>query len=452
MVILCVSPYVVGGWQEHTTRDTYIFYKLSETDGFFFPSLSSQLLSQDHKLVRTMNETSNDFEPDYIYHRQLGRGYEGQADVYTCQRTRKTVIIKTFFSTTRMDSAPREVVDRLQLEHNITANKWPSDITATLRRYNNGLSAGSGEDLTVNAIDAFYVPSNSTDPSRPLLWKMVLPLYAGALDSPTEALSYLNMSTSAIDFLYRPRYRTVFEGLARMHTTRDPALNNSGFCHDDIKLDNLFLRNEQHEIVLGDMGQTRTLDDQFHRGWIDCRLVDAHRAWKSYLVLIRDASMRGRGPSEFDAQFATRTTEWAAAYWRWVEEDTALPQNMLEEGAEEDVGGDAAAAAAGGGVGKREPKRFWDSEPQDSTIDFPVFRDGIVMRIPMGREDAFRHLEAVRVEFEAFRKAKKDQTAGDWMPWWYWERPVVFGNGDIESELKVINGAWLIGLGGNGHN
>lgn len=338
-----------------------------------------------------------------------------------------------------MQLAPRRVSDRLYYEHNITDTKWPCDINATLRRYNNDSSSLTGEDLTTHAIDAFYVPSNSTDKSRPLLWKMVLPLYGGALDSPTEALSYLNMSTTAIDFLYRPRYRTVFEGLARMHTTQDPLLNNTGFCHDDIKIDNLFLRNGLHEIILGDLGQTRTLDDKFHNGWVDCRLVDAHRAWKTYLVLIRDASMRGRGPSEFDAQFVTRTTEWAAAYWRWLEKERTVPQHMID-------------AQADAEWNEATTKGFWDTAPQGTTIDFPVFENGVIMRVPMSRDEAFQHLEIMRVEFEAFKKAKNDQTAGDWAPWWYWNRPIVFGNGQIEQELKVINGAKLVGLGGNGYN
>jgi hypothetical protein len=385
--------------------------------------LPSQLLSPARPIFREYDANTQNFEPEYIFSYKLGQGFEGEANIYTTTTTNRSVVIKTFFSTTRTQDLPPEVANRLQREHNITITRWPVDISATLRQY--GVpKASAEEDLTIQALDAFYVPYNGTERNAPLPWKLVLPLYpSGSLDSAQAALSFLNLSTADIDFLYRSRYRAVFEALGRMHTTMDAGNNITGFCHDDVKIDNVFLRNAAHEMLLGDLGQTRSLNHSWHTDWRDCRLVDAHRAWKTYLVLLRDASARNQ-PSEFDDQLMSRSTEWAKAYWRWKETDLTLPQEMLDH--------DGA---------------FWDWEPT-GTIDFPVFREGRMEKFPMGREEAFEKLEDIRSEYARFRKARKDGTAGDWRPWWWWSAPKVASNDTVVAELKVIDNAKLMGLPG----
>lgn len=402
-----------------------------------------QLLNTNYTIVRNINETTHSFEPEYVYSHKLGRGYEGQADIYTSKSTNQTVVIKTFFPWTREEDMPKEIAARLQRDYNITEKKWPVDITATLRRYN--AKSSMADDLTVHPIDVFYVPRTEKElgPKErpPLPWRMVLPLYSsGSLDSAAAALAYLNLTTADIDFLYRPRYKTIFEALGRMHTTVEPESNATGFCHDDIKLDNLFLRNEAHEIMVGDMGQTRSLSHSYHKKWYDCRLVDAHRAWKTYLVLLRNSSARNNGTSEFDEELMAQTTDWADAYWNWLESDLTLPQHMVPE--LDDMEEEEEEEGAGAG---NSTHGFWNTTPK-GTINFPVYREGRIEKVAMGREEAFRELGEIKKELTEFKKARNAGTAGEWVPWWWWNATSPVVNKTVEYELKVIDGAHLVGL------
>ncbi|KAF8544573.1 hypothetical protein BDD12DRAFT_872815 [Trichophaea hybrida] len=414
----------------------------------FNPQPGLGLLNTNLTLVRKLNEATNSFEPEYVYSHRLGRGFEGQADIYTSRTTDQSVVIKTFFSFTREEYIPKKVAVRLLRDYNITEKRWPVDISATLRRYN--AKSPMADDLTVHPIDVFYVPRPEIElgprERAPLPWRMVLPLYnSGSLDFAQAALAYLNLTTTEIDFLYRPRYKTVFEALGRMHTTMELESNATGFCHDDIKIDNLFLRNEAHEIMVGDMGQSRPLSHAYHKKWYDCRLVDAHRAWKTYLVLLRGASDRSNGTSEFDEQFMSQTTEWAAAYWNWMEDELILPEHMfpkfetLEGEEEEDE--DEGEMNTGNST-----YRFWGTIPK-GTINFPVYRKGRIEKVAMGREEAIREVEVVRKELAEFKKARSSRTgyAPEWVPWWWWNITTPVANKTVEYELRVVEGQ-LVGL------
>lgn len=330
------------------------------------------------------------------------------------------MVVKTFWVTTRTAPVPPAVITRLQREHNVTVSIWPADISSTLRRYNRD---HTGQEVTIHAIDLFYVPpADPLPPKASYPWRLVLPLKIGSLDSTLSVLPALNISVSDIDFLYRPRYHSVIEALALMHTTADPALNATGFCHDDIKLDNIFLRNSTHEMFLGDMGQTRPLVHRWHKGWRDCRLVDAHRAWKSYLQLLREGSARD---AEFDVLLMAREVDWARAYWGWVGmKEPTLPQEQLVKG-------------------------FWGLPPVQTSMMFPVFREGRVVRVEMGREEAIAELERLRREILRYNKTASVGVR----PWWWWDVPGLPTGGHhdvVNKELKVIihEGGRLVGMPG----
>jgi hypothetical protein len=129
--------------------------------------------------------------------------------------TQQEVVVKTFFSTTRTQDIPAAVAGRLHGEHNITATRWPVEISATLQENVGG--------LTIHAADVFYAAGAA---STKLPWRLVLPLYpCGSLDSAQAALSFLDFSTVEVDWLYRPRYKRVFEALAGMHTTPEISIS-----------------------------------------------------------------------------------------------------------------------------------------------------------------------------------------------------------------------------------
>ena len=349
-------------------------------------------MSPSHPIIRVVNVTTNSFEPEYIYSHQLGRGYEGQADIYTSASTQQPLVIKTFFSTTRTEPIPEAIAARLKSEHNITATQWPVDIAATLRNYGNA-------PLTIHALDAFLV---TPSPADTLPWKLVLPLYSsGSLDAAADALSFLNLSATTIDRLYRPRFRTVLLALTQMHA--------AGFCHDDVKIDNIFLRDEAHGMLLGDLGQTRPLDHPWHSQWRDCRLVDYHRTWRTYLVLLREGARRD---GEFDELLIRREAEWAAAYWAW----TKNPMPVMDD-------------------------EFWGKE-MGGEVEMPV--EGGRTEL-MAEDRAVELVRRVAAELQPVKKARKEGKPVE-LPWWFWERPARVANETVETELKVIDGARLIGL------
>jgi hypothetical protein len=138
-----------------------------------------------------LNTTTQNFEPDYIFLHKLGRGYEGQADIYHHVPSNTIVVIKTFFSTTRDQQIPYSVLALLEKD-NITLSRWPVDLSATLRRYtgsdntyrfsisetddedneadasNANATLTTPEGGTIHPLDLFHVPN--TPPQTPGAW------------------------------------------------------------------------------------------------------------------------------------------------------------------------------------------------------------------------------------------------------------------------------------------
>ena len=379
-----------------------------------------------HTILRHLDTSTNSFEPAYTFSHTLGRGWEGGADIYTAHATNSSVVIKTFWSVTRTAPVPAGVAARLLREHGVVAAVWPADISSTLRAYPRD---HLGRAVTIHATDVFYVPTAGAlaarDPPQP--WRLVLPLLAtGSLDGLAEPLALLNVTAGAVDGAYRARFAGVLGALARMHAR--------GFCHDDVKPDNVFLRNAAHEMLLGDMGQTRPLVHRWHAGWRDCRLVDAHRAWKSYLLLLRTGAARDAGAAGFDALFVAREADWAKAYWEWAR----MPQPTLPQDMQRRVRG-------------HEARGFWDSAPGNGRVMFPELGPGgKVVRRSMKPAEAIAQVEKVRREMVAYKKAQK---AGEIVEkqWWWWDMPAEpVKNQTVIDELNVISheGAWLLGMPG----
>ncbi|KAI5796561.1 hypothetical protein EDC01DRAFT_43359 [Geopyxis carbonaria] len=344
------------------------------------------LTSPSHVLVRTLEASG------YNLSHRLGRGFEGAAHLYTTP-TGEQVVIKSFFTTTRTEPLPAAIAAHLTDKYNIantSTARWPVDVAATVRVYPNASTT------VIHALDAFYV-----DPSPPdlLPWRLVLPLYpAGALDHAAAAAGYLNLTAATLDVLYRPRVAAVFTALAHMH--------RAGFCHDDVKGDNIFFSTPTGPGTLADLGQTRPRDHPWHRPWRDCRLVDTERAWRSYLVLLSHGG-------SFEAQFTgDRQAEWAQAYWRWKTELT-LPQDMAHDS-------------------------FWGAQMAERRV--------VVAGREMEREQGLEVVDAVRRGMAAWKKQKKE---GAERPWWLWEKPQVhIADEGIRKELLVTmaEGAQLIGI------
>ncbi|CAO2649296.1 Nn.00g066810.m01.CDS01 [Neocucurbitaria sp. VM-36] len=237
------------------------------------------------RLLRPDDEDSH-FQDELLMNREawkvLGEGWEGKVFTY------KDLVIKTF---TPGRSPFRNCAPGM------TNKKWPTEIPASLRFGGFYQQADANEDnygqnaSTTNdgflPVKAFFKASPL--PSKPAEWHLVTPFvpggnlntFAGKLSTDTIARSFRD-----VDARYRPAFNRLLASMEGLH--------DAGYCHDDIKPANIFIRDDSHW-VLGDLGNARHISHPYHssRLWRnndqleDCRANDVIRALKSYFKFIQ---------------------------------------------------------------------------------------------------------------------------------------------------------------------
>lgn len=195
--------------------------------------------------------------------------------------------------------------------------RWPTEIPASLF---------TGAEPGFLRVKAFFFASSS--PRQEAQWHLVMPLMEGgtlqhlaqhALQGQPEGKT----SVKDLDIRYRGRFNEVLSALRSLHAR--------GFCHDDVKTDNVFIGPSTPEAdgswLLGDLGNVREVSHPYHtsRMWTlsnkqlrDCRANDAMRAVKTYLQFLREASMPGRSSrsNDFDIALLDARESWARLLWR----------------------------------------------------------------------------------------------------------------------------------------
>lgn len=244
----------------------------------------------------------------------LGSGWEGTTFTY------KDVVIKTFTPGT---SPFRNCA--LGEPH----SKWPTEIPASLYFGNlmaSGIANTSSSQSGFLPVEAhFLAPATpGSDPE----WHLVTPfLPEGNLKTLSKKLRKTHDSkmSAELDIVYRPAFHRLLRTLDSMH--------RAGFCHDDIKPDNIFVRDDAHW-VLGDLGNVRHVSHPYHssRLWVnnkqldDCRANDAVRALKSYLSFLRSAS---NDKAAFDAEFFERRVPFSKLFWSTITDSLTLTAENL---------------------------------------------------------------------------------------------------------------------------
>ena len=308
--------------------------------------------------------------PRYRYVRHLGQGREGVVRLYKDIVTGGDVVIKSWFRQGRnplpdsllplfagKDNNISHVMSKTGRE--IGLRNWPTEVEATLifsglnssipRWPATNASSAVGDGLIVGrpfgesygilpAIDYFVglrtedsLALTSTgreaalrkhEQQYRLPWYLVTPVVGKSLDDFVRTLPDKGDLISDVDNEYRPGLDGLLVALDRLHS--------KGYCHDDVKLDNIFTgsgRNEQ--FILGDLGNVRQTDHPYHQTvdftgrnhWKDCRADDVRRLLMSYLQFLREASMRndGSGSTVFDFDFQyTRKAPWTRLYWAFL--------------------------------------------------------------------------------------------------------------------------------------
>lgn len=267
----------------------------------------------------------------------LGAGWEGSTFVYNGS------VIKTF-------TPGQSPFRNCALGH--PSERWPTEIPASLEiggiwRPENELDSSSNQALPgFLPVQAHFMAASS--PNSPSEWHLVTPLLPGGNLNNLAKRLHKHQSTRhfrQLDSQFRPAFHQILYSLQALH--------ERGFCHDDIKPANVFLRNDT-EWLLGDLGNVREKDHPYHssRLWVqdnrqlsDCRSNDVFRALKSYLSFIRAASS---DQDAFDAAFFEDKKPLSKLFWRSFASASSLSAARLrresdiydpEEPAEEEDNG-----------------------------------------------------------------------------------------------------------------
>ncbi|KAI5360490.1 putative serine/threonine-protein kinase, active [Septoria linicola] len=257
-------------------------------------------------------ENSNAIDQRYVFLKSLASGKEGQADLYIDKQNGSTVVVKTFNAIAR-NHLP------LTIAHNFAnyTTTWPAEIEASLL-------LGKHDDHSgyVPVVDYFILqtPSGWT-------WALVTPFIArGTLAAlaADEHGSGIGRTADELDAFYRPTFEAMLDQLRDLHV--------SGYCHDDVKPDNIFVRHPEHWL-LGDLGNVRHINHPWHstRSWMrqnqwrDCRANDLRRSYKSYLWFLRRSST---DVNQFDTDFWLGEKDWSQMYWQSMESWVSLANSQ----------------------------------------------------------------------------------------------------------------------------
>lgn len=233
--------------------------------------------------------------------KKLGAGWEGTTYTYN------DVVIKTF--------TPGRSPFRNCAQRN-TSLRWPTEIPASTLLGN----GGDGRDVLTTSNDttpgrflpvktAFFAATSSDAGPE---WHLVTPFARhGTLKTLSSKVRQQDLDVRTLDSRYREKFHDLLRSLQVLH--------EAGYCHDDIKIDNVFV-GDSDEWILGDLGNVRELNHPYHasRIWLDndqlrdCRSNDVIRALKSYLSFLRGSLADTQG---LDDDLFSRRDSLSKLFW-----------------------------------------------------------------------------------------------------------------------------------------
>jgi len=267
--------------------------------------------------------------------RPLGSGCEGSTFAWDRH------VIKTYKpkGSPLRNCLPRELAGDSHSTERQTCSletRWPTEIPASLAM---GTTPGF---LPVG--DVFFA---SSSPEQDAQWHLVTPLMkGGTLQTLADTIARNHKDTESsihtLDVRFRPRFDELLVALEVLH--------NRGLCHDDLKLDNVFVdepsTEEDGSWLLGDLGNVREISHPYHssRIWThsnkqlpDCRANDALRATKTYLQFLHHAVDSSRSTrSGFDKALLEARQPWARLLWRAQEAGNHLRTDSVLKWSSED--------------------------------------------------------------------------------------------------------------------
>lgn len=312
----------------------------------YSPTLFTRLSRQDEDLLASfrwqLRAGDQDAERQALLQnraqwKSLGSGYEGDTFAYNSS------VIKVF--------KPGRSPLRNCVPNVLPNTQWPPEIPVSLllgglrdeqyqehhhHRYHMSTTALAQSDF-VPVLDYFLLPTPRS--SHPGEWYLVTPfLRSGTLEHLAKSLRLQHqdspLTPEDVDARFRPSFNRLLRALDAMHIEHN-------LCHDDIKMDNIFVtkRTSSFEIkanasstlpeeledahwLLADLGNARQPSHEYHSSllWthdndqhVDCRVNDVVRLVKSYMFFLQSASSSRK--AAFHDLFLTASAPWSQLYW-----------------------------------------------------------------------------------------------------------------------------------------
>lgn len=262
------------------------------------------------KAVRRLNGSYIDDR--YVFKSTLKAGGQGSVYLYedALSIPPKLVIVKTISAVAR-----NELPLRLLPAFQNTTTKWPSEVDASLSV---AASTVDGDSPFVPVHDYFILEDCNCAVECEWAWALVTPFITGGTLTDLAKDIRGSDSTELVHETYRPTFTRLLDDLHSLH--------NRGFCHDDVKPQNIFIESPQRWL-LGDLGNTREITHPWHgthlwqrrNQWSDCQLNDIRRALKSYIFFLRQASI---DREQFDWDFLNANNDWSKMYWSFMQDPT----------------------------------------------------------------------------------------------------------------------------------
>ncbi|KPM35861.1 hypothetical protein AK830_g10708 [Neonectria ditissima] len=219
--------------------------------------------------------------------------------------------------------------------------RWPTEIAATLVLGGMAVPQSFQQDTAFLPVtDYFLSPATETQSPKWHFLTQFLPM--GNLAKLSKRLHDSDHSYNGLelDMIFRASMERLLQALGRMHEKYD-------LCHDDIKLDNIWLSGSEDlegakHWILADLGNVRELSHPYHFSMLwsklnnnlpDCRANDVLRLLKAYVRFLREAV---DDVATFDMQFFQAQEPWAQLFWStW---DAAQTQRPVSASADADGG------------------------------------------------------------------------------------------------------------------